>query len=404
MSSPAMERWLEPLRSGLGTTLGDWSRLQEFTAALDDVVHQLPDSPGVPEGPERGQWLLRVRRALVDLHGFADQSAATQLLIQFICGYHDIDLRDSTGVGHGLLITRHGRTATRARWEPRLRGGDLAGIAITEPHGGSRVRETRTHATTAADGYLLITGRKCWISRLNEAAVFIVFFRDTTGRLAAAAVDATTSGLCRTPIPPTGLAGWSWGLLDLDSVAVHPEDVLHGEGMALLREHFATYRPWVAATALGGAAAVFDTVTAHLAARDLPRLRDDALTTLGRTHAHITSALLGCGLAAHLATDAHHDAEVWSAAAKAHGVDAAYNVTTDLAQLAGAFGYRADSAIAKTHRDLAGLRFADGAHDSLYRCAGKHHSADLLAPIQRPPIMRVGAPPVGDRSSLFRRR
>ncbi|MET9225846.1 acyl-CoA dehydrogenase family protein [Lentzea sp. NPDC003310] len=85
-----------------------------------------------------------------------------------------------------------------------------------------------------------VTGRKTWISRLAEAAVFVLFFRAPDGRLVAAAVDADEPGLLRQPIPPTGLAGWTWGVLGLDAVKVRPEDVLHGDGMALLREHFAS--------------------------------------------------------------------------------------------------------------------------------------------------------------------
>ena len=28
-----------------------------------------------------------------------------QTMLQFICGYHDIDLRDATGLGHGRLMS-----------------------------------------------------------------------------------------------------------------------------------------------------------------------------------------------------------------------------------------------------------------------------------------------------------
>ena len=42
----------------------------------------------------------------------------------------------------------------------------------------------------------------------------------------------------------------------------------------------------------------------------------------------------------------------------------------------GAAGFRADSQIAKTRRDLNGLLYADGIHDSLYRAAGKHHGRE----------------------------
>ena len=53
-------------------------------------------------------------------------------------------------------------------------------------------------------------------------------------------------------IPPTGLAGWTWGILDLDAVLVAPEDVPAGDGMLLLRDHFAHYRPLVTATVIWG--------------------------------------------------------------------------------------------------------------------------------------------------------
>jgi hypothetical protein len=65
---------------------------------------------------------------------------------------------------------------------------------------------------------------------------------------------------------------------------------------------------------------------------------------------------------------------------KAHGIDTAHSVADELALLLGAAGYRADSFVGKTCRDLGGLQYADGIHDSLYRTAGKHHVA------QRPPV------------------
>jgi alkylation response protein AidB-like acyl-CoA dehydrogenase len=192
-------------------------------------------------------------------------------------------------------------------------------------------------------------------------------------------IDAADPGLGRTLILPSGLAGWSWGVLDLHQVRVHPDGVLRGDGMALLREHFATYRPWVTATALGGAAAVFDTVTTALGARDIDRIRDNALITIGRAHAQLTTALLGTVVAEQLAEQSHQHAEIWGAATKAHGVDTAHDVTTELALLLGAAGFRHDSPMAKTRRDLAGLLMADGIHDSLYRSAGRHHTTAPVA-------------------------
>jgi len=82
--------------------------------------------------------------------------------------------------------------------------------------------------------------------------VFSVFFKDPAGRLTAGVVDAGAAGLCRRPVTPAGLSGWAWGELRLDGVCLRRRDILGrpGKGMELLREHFAHYRPLVAARLL----------------------------------------------------------------------------------------------------------------------------------------------------------
>ncbi|MET9225602.1 acyl-CoA dehydrogenase [Lentzea sp. NPDC003310] len=382
--------WLEPLRSVLDPCRRvDWGRLTALGDALDQALANHPVGADLPAGAERSRRLRAVRRELAARGHSSGEPGLFQLLVQFVCGYSDIDLRDATGLGHGTLIARHGSPQTRERWLPRLGAGELAGIAITEPHGGSRPAETRTSAAVGEDGTWLVNGCKTWISRLTEATVFVVFFRAPDGQLVAAAVDAAQPGLRRRPIPPTGLAGWTWGVLELDAVRVHQEDVLHGDGMALLREHFAGYRPLVTATALGGAAAVFDTVAERLSARqtsgELARLRDSALISLGRAHVQLVTSLLGTVMAARFAEVGHVEAELWGAATKAHGIDTANSVVSDLALLLGASGFRADCQASKIRRDLSGLLFADGIHDSLYRTAGRHHttSANPVVPAPR---------------------
>lgn len=52
--------------------------------------------------------------------------------------------------------------------------------------------------------------------------------------------------------------------------------------------------------------------------------------------------------------------------------------------LLGAEGFQADSVVAKTRRDLNGLLYADGIHDSLYRAAGKRHTATGDATVPTP--------------------
>jgi len=151
-----------------------------------------------------------------------------QVLLQFTSGYHDPDLRDSTGLGHGRLVAAHAAPQVRDRWLPRLLAGDVPGIAITEPHGGTQVHATATHAVPAAGGTWRVSGTKTWISRLTEAAVFCIFFTAPDGKLTAAAIDAGAEGLSRRLITPAGLSGWTWGELRLDGVTVRPCDILAG--------------------------------------------------------------------------------------------------------------------------------------------------------------------------------
>lgn len=380
-------KWLAPLLPGVtGLTDLDTLRLRRFEEALAAQLTVHPVGPGV-EPQQRSQRLARIRRemataghlalAIPARDGGAGCPPVVQNLMQFICGYLDADLRDATGLGHGRLIARHACAPARDQWLPRLLAGDLPGIAITEPRGGSQVLATATAATAHRDGRWRLSGTKTWISRLDEAAVFIVFFTDPAGRLTAGLIDAGAEGLDRRAVRPSGLSGWSWGELRLHQVPMHPGDVLGrpGQGLELLREHFAHYRPLVAATALGTAAAVSDHVTAHLCARRssglIADLRDNALITIGRAYAQITAALLATLAAQRLSEAGDRLATMWGCAAKAYGVDAAHAAASELTLLTGAAGFTAASPLTKALGDLSALRYADGIHDSLYRAAGR---------------------------------
>ncbi len=306
-------------------------------------------------------------------------------MMQVVCGYYDIDLRDATGLGHGRLIAGYASALVRDRWLRCLLAGELAGIAVTETQGGSQVHAITTAAVPRRDGSWAVSGTKAWISRLDEAVVFCVFFKDPAGRLTAGVVNADATGLYRRPVTPAGLSGWAWGELHLDGVRLRRRDILGrpGEGMDLLREHFAHYRPLVAATALGAAAAACDFAAAHLDTRQkagvITRLRDNALITLGRAYAQINAAMLAALTAQRLSQADDYRAELWGCAAKAHGVDVANAATADLSLLVGASGFAAASRLAKGRRDLNGLLYADGIHDSLYRATGRTLITNLTA-------------------------
>jgi len=393
----AASRWLTALRPAL-SELADvhWARLGQFEQALCGLQAAYPVAAGL-EAAVRSRRLRQIRRGLARSgqlalavparHGGGGHPPLLQALLQFICGYHDVDLRDSSGLGHGRMIAEHATAPVRDRWLPALLAGAVPGIAITEPHGGSKVRATQTAAVPAGDGTWAVTGTKTWISRLTEAAVFCVFFTDPGGQLTAAAIDAASPGLARRPITPAGLSGWTWGELHLHAVTIRPADILGepGQGMNVMREHFAHYRPLVTATALGAAAGIHDHTAAQLTARRqsgaIADLRDNALITLGRTYAQINAALLAALTAYRLAQAGDPLAHLWGCAAKAHGTDIAYQAASELALLTGAAGFTADCRTAKARRDLNALLYADGIHDSLYRSAGRSLTTPASDPL-----------------------
>lgn len=378
--------WLESMRAAANVADGGLCQLAQFEETLADLLTAFPVEPGL--APDlRSRNLLQIRTSLARIgylslavaaeDGGHGRPAAFQAMMQFVCGYHDVDLRDATGLGHGRLIAKHATTHLRDRWLPDLLAGAVPGIAITESQGGSQVRKTTTTAAPGPGGIWLVSGTKTWISQLHEAAVFCLFFTDPQGQLTAAAIDAASPGLTRYAVAPAGLTGWTWGELRLQEVPVQPCHILGrpGDGMRLLREHFAHYRPLVTATALGAAAGIHDHVTAYLndrrRARTITCLRDNALITLGETYAQINAAFLAVLNAQHLAETRSQFAELWGCAVKAHGADTAYRAASELALLIGAAGFTADSRTAKVRRDLNALLYADGIHDSLYRSAGR---------------------------------
>ena len=255
-----------------------------------------------------------------------------QVGIQFLAGYRDLTLRDVAHVGHGALLAQdpdwHGRPELAA-----VIRGALVGLATTEPatdpQGEEELAAVTTRAVRTPDGWE-ISGRKAWVSRVLEADAFVVFARSPE-HLGAFYVPAGAAGLTAEPAPrPDGGEagrGWSWGDLVLDQVAVPPTAVLGASvgGVAVFRRHLADYRPLVAATCLGAAAAaVDDWVERVLAAPNAGSgLPDPVVERLGDLRGRVLLALGGLftGAAGPGAVDSS-----WSKMVKAQAVNTAIEV------------------------------------------------------------------------------
>ena len=176
-------RWLEPLRAAVSElTEPDLAQLCRFEHALRGLLAGYPVNAGL-EDQIRSRHLRQIRRGLAEAghlalavparDGGGGRPAVMQALLQFICGYHDVDLRDSSGLGHGRLVAEHATPQVRDRWLPVLLAGAVPGIAITEPCGGSQVHATQTTATPARGGTWAVSGTKTWISRADRGGTVL---------------------------------------------------------------------------------------------------------------------------------------------------------------------------------------------------------------------------------------
>jgi acyl-CoA dehydrogenase len=267
---------------------------------------------------------------------------------------------------------------------PRLQGGDLVGIALTEAGGGTGINQAVTRARRVSSNEWRLTGEKLWISRIQEASCFIVFFKfDGSHELSAAIIETDRNGLHREELQPSGLTGWSWGRLRFQDVLVGPDDLLGAidGGFHLFADHFTYYRPMVAMTALGAATAAFDLaaefVHERLTSKKIRQPRDTILDDLGRSLVQIRAAILVAVDAISAYRDTGMQAFPRSALAKAHGVDAAYGVVDRLRSGMGAVAIQSQHAVHKIQADLNAFRIADGMHVELIRSAAKAHLTSL---------------------------
>jgi alkylation response protein AidB-like acyl-CoA dehydrogenase len=158
----------------------------------------------------------------------------------------------------GTVIARFGTDEQKQRWLPGLADGSITmGFAITEPDAGSNAHEITTAARRDGDEWVL-TGRKVWISGVDQADALLVVGKlaDTgkgTLRPALFVVPTDSAGLTAHPIPMEIISPERQFQLFLDDVRL-PADALVGhpdQGIAQLFAGLNPERVMAAAYALG---------------------------------------------------------------------------------------------------------------------------------------------------------
>lgn len=147
----------------------------------------------------------------------------------------------------GTIIARFGTDDQRAHWLPRLADGSVRmSFAITEPDAGSNAHKLTTTARAVEGGWTL-SGRKVFISGVDEADAVMVVGRTEdarTGKLKPALfiVPTDAPGFEFTPIDMDLISPDKQFMLFLDQVRL-PADALVGSADAALLQLFAGLNP-----------------------------------------------------------------------------------------------------------------------------------------------------------------
>ncbi|GLZ27945.1 acyl-CoA dehydrogenase [Lentzea sp. NBRC 105346] len=129
-------------------------------------------------------------------------------------------------------VQRFGAPDQRARWLPRLTGGELAAVAFSEPGAGSDLAGMGTTVEQDGDS-VIVTGRKVWITVGAYADVVVVFGRYQHGA-AAVIVPVSTPGVRIERIAdPLGCRAAGHANVVLDAVRVPAENMLGRSGIPL---------------------------------------------------------------------------------------------------------------------------------------------------------------------------
>ncbi|HKT01734.1 MAG TPA: acyl-CoA dehydrogenase [Rugosimonospora sp.] len=176
----------------------------------------------------------------------------------------------------GTIIAKHGTEAQRKQHLPGLADGSQKIVfAITEPEAGSNFHRLGTVATRDGGDWLL-TGRKCFISGVDEANHILVVARtadEASGRLKPAlfVVPADAPGLTRSQLEMEIVSPENQWLLYLDGVRL-PADALVGDADTGLPALFSGLNPeriTVAAMGAGTARYALERASAYATTRQV---------------------------------------------------------------------------------------------------------------------------------------
>lgn len=270
---------------------------------------------------------------------------------------------------HNSLVVKplldHGTADQKERYLEALAFGEMLGaFALTEPGAGSDVAALATTATRDGDDYLL-RGTKTWVSNGALAGLILVFARTERG-VTAFLLESVTPGLKIGYREKTlGLRGVTCNTLYLDDARLPAVNRLgeEGQGLKIALSALDLSRLGMGAIALGGAERALEEAIQfsieHVQFGGPIAQKQAIQNYIADAKAGIEA--LRC-LVAHGAwlADSGQRYGTQASIVKLLGSRTAYQVTDDMLQVHGGYGYMKEYAIERYYRDCRALEIAEG--------------------------------------------
>jgi alkylation response protein AidB-like acyl-CoA dehydrogenase len=291
-----------------------------------------------------------------------------------------------------MALLKWGTAAQKATWLPRLASGEIvASFALTEPGTGSALQSLTTAFTRRADSdFLLLNGRKRWITCAQRAGIFLIFGK-LEQQAVACLVPRETPGLEIEPIRELmGFRAAGLAQLTFTDAEVPVANVVGKPGFALshiapVGLHFG--RISTACSALGLLRGCFEVSSAYASER---KIGDRAVGEIGMIRSLIArmgtdfkAASFLCYDACQSEDDRAPEAFENALTAKYFTSRAAVKAASDAVQIMGAAGCHASSPTSRYYQSAKITEIIEGTTQIHEELLGKMFVGRFRAPERR---------------------
>lgn len=279
-----------------------------------------------------------------------------------VCGATGSDLAIHTALA-SFPIAQFGTEAQKKKYLHQLSTGEqLGSFSLTEPSHGSNYQQLVTRAVDNGDNFTL-SGDKIFTSNAGPAGIYIVFAKtDLTNKkekegLSAFIVEKGTPGFTiGKPEKKMGIRGHIVASLHFEDCQIPKENLLGelGQGYEIARQTLFGGRLAMSAQALGIAEGAYEKGVEYVKEREQFGSKLSDFQTIRFKLADMQIKLKASKLLIYQAAalwDEGVDFSTESAMCKAFVTEMAMQLTTDVVQLFGGYGYTRDFPVERMMRD-----------------------------------------------------